>query len=80
MSQVRIARGRQAGAVALIAALAVAGCTGSTGAPSQLASALAAASLPPIQAPAPCCSSGARRSLPSATSTPAARHNAREHS
>ena len=53
MTLVRIVRGRQAGAVALIAALAVAGCTGSTGAPSQLASALAAASLPPIQAPAP---------------------------
>ena len=64
MSQVRIARGRQAGAVALIAALAVAGCTGSTGAPSQLASALAAASLPPIQAPAPSASSEPPSSAP----------------
>ena len=64
MTQVRIVRARQAGAVALIAALAVAGCTGSTGAPSQLASALAAASLPPIQAPAPSASSEPPSSAP----------------
>ena len=54
MTQVRIVRGRQAGAFALIAALAVAGCssTGTT-TPSQIAAAIVNASPPPIQAPAP---------------------------
>jgi hypothetical protein len=49
MTQVRIVRGRQAGAIAIIAAFTVAGCSSSTGAPSALASAIAAA--PPIVLP-----------------------------
>jgi hypothetical protein len=49
MTQVRTVRGRQAGALAVLAALAVAGCNASTGAPSAVASALAAA--PPIVLP-----------------------------
>ena len=59
MTQVQIVRGRQAGAFALIAALAVAGCssTGTT-TPSQIAAAIVNASPPPIQAPAPSASPG----------------------
>ena len=53
----RIVRARQAGAIAVVAAFAVAGCSSSTGAPSAIASALANASLPPIQAPVPSASS-----------------------
>jgi hypothetical protein len=64
MTQVRIVRGRQAGAVALIAALAVAGCTSSGTTPSQIASAIANASLPPIQAPVPSASSEPPSSAP----------------
>ena len=51
MTPGRTVRGRQVGAIAIavVAALAVAGCNASTGAPSELASALAAA--PPVVLP-----------------------------
>jgi hypothetical protein len=64
MTQVRIVRGRQAGALVLIAAIAVAGCTSSGTTPSAVASAIAQVSLPPIQAPAPSASSEPPSSAP----------------
>jgi hypothetical protein len=69
MNPVPTVRGRQAGAIAiaLIAALAVAGCNASTGAPSAVASALAAA--PPVVLPSETPAASEPSSTPAADSS-----------